>query len=93
MPESEDHVGGDGEYDVEHMMKSMGMCHALREFYKDKDGEDPGIIGVSPRSGCPEEVCSTDKPQGLYVPRDMDAEKAGNQNYDAVMLRAAGKIS
>jgi hypothetical protein len=66
MPEADQHEEG-GEYDVEHAMKSMGMCHALREFYKGRDGEDPGIIGVWPTSGCPAETCSPDKPWALQT--------------------------
>lgn len=92
MPDADQHLGEDGEYDVEHAMKSMGMCHALREFYKGKDGKDPGIIGVWPTSGCPGDTCSADKPHGIFVPRDGDAAKASRQNYDAVMMRAAGRL-
>lgn len=92
MPEPEQHVGADNDYDIEHAMKSMGLCHAMREFYKGRDGVDPGIIGVWPTSGCPAETCSPDRPFGIFEPRDAEAHKAGQQNYDAVMLRAAGKI-
>lgn len=92
MPDPDQNVGGDGDYDIEHAMKSMGLCHALREFYKGKDGKDPGIIGVWPTSGCPEETCSPDKPMGIYMPKDGDAARAAQANYDAVMQRAAGKI-
>ena len=86
------HVGEDGDYDIEHAMKSMALCHALREYYKGKDGTDPGIIGVWPTSGCPAETCSPDKPMGIFEPKDGDAAKASKENYDAVMLRAAGKV-
>ena len=92
MPDPESHTGQDGEYDPEHAMKSMGLCHALREYYRGKEGKDPGIIGVWPTSGCPAETCSPDKPMGIFVPRDGDAKKASKANYDAVMLRAAGKL-
>lgn len=92
MPDSDQHTAADGEYDIEHAMKSMGLCHALREFYKGKEGKDPGIIGVWPTSGCPADTCSPDKPWGIFVPKDGDAARASQQNYDAVMQRAAGKI-
>lgn len=91
MPEADSHVGSDNDYDVEHALKSMGMCGPLREYYKEKDGEDPGIMGVWPSSSCPQEICSPDRPHGLFKPKDLDSEKAGAQAYDRVMLTAAGK--
>lgn len=92
MPDSDSHAGGDGDYDVEHSMKSMGMCYAMREYYKSKDGQDPGIMGVWPTSSCPEELCTPDKPRGLFKPKDLDAEKIGTTNYDNVMNTAAGRL-
>lgn len=91
MPEPDQHAGPDGDYDIEHAMRSMGLCAALREFYKAKDGIDEPH-GMWPTSGCPEETCTPDRPMGLFVPKDGDARKASQQNYDAVMLRAAGKV-
>ncbi len=92
LPEPEENAGGDGDYDVEHAMRSMGLCHALREFYRETK-EEQDIIGVWPRAGCPEEVATAvGKPWGLFVPKDNDAERQSAQNYDDVMLRAAGKV-
>jgi hypothetical protein len=92
MPEPESHTGTDGDYDIEHAMKAMGLCHVLREFYNESKQEND-IIGVWPTAGCPEEVATAvGKPQGLFVPRDGDAEAASTQGYDAVMLRAAGVV-
>jgi len=90
MPEPEKHVGADGEYDVNHTLHSMGMCFPLREYYKEKDGKDPGIMAVFSESSCPLEICTPDKPFGLYQPKDLDAEKIGATNYDRVMVTAAG---
>lgn len=91
MPEADKHVGDDGDYDVEHAMQSMGLCPALKEFYKTK-GEPEEPVAMWPTAGCPTETCTPDKPMGLFLPRDGDARKASAANFDAVMQRAAGKI-
>lgn len=91
MPDPDQHVGQDGDYDIEHALNSMGLCPALNEFYKQK-GQKSELYGTWPTAGCPAETCSKDRPMGLFEPKDAAAGKASAANYDAVMQRAAGKI-
>jgi hypothetical protein len=75
----------DGGVDVEHVLMSMGMCHALTSHYGDQ-------VGVHPLSSCPEEVCGPNQPAGFFQHRTNESERASDKGYDIVMQRAAGKI-
>lgn len=75
----------DGGVDVEHVLMSMGTCHALVSHYGD-------VIGVHPLSSCPVEVCGPSQPDGFFEHKSNASSKAGDKGYDVVMQRAAGKI-
>lgn len=77
----------DDDIDLEHILKSMGFCHALEEHYK--DGHE---VMVFPTSSCPLDVVTPTEPHGFFKPVDRTAEKASSRNRDTIMKRATGKI-
>lgn len=76
--------GSDGDMDVEHALTFIGICHPLTEMHRD------AVLVDETFGCCPDEVCSPDRPQGLFVPLDRAAERAGSADFDAVMNQAVG---
>ncbi len=61
----------DEEFDTDHALMAMGVCHALSEWKND-------TIGVTAIGTCPDEVIGPTAPFGFYQPADRTAERAGN---------------
>lgn len=81
---AERHLGQDGGFDVEHAMASLGVCSALTEVEGD-------MVVVHPLATCPAEVCTPDRPNGYYEPKDRSTAREGVSIYDAVMRKAMGR--
>lgn len=84
----------EGGPDVEKAMNAMGICGPLTE---NERATDPNFgpkewVVTFPTACCPMSVVGPGQPYGFFEPRDSDAERGQAANYDAVMLRAAGKI-
>lgn len=79
----ERHTSQEGDMDVEHALSVLGICKAMTETF-----QDPVI--VYPIGTCPDDVCGPTNPSGLFVPKDIDSEKAGNSAFDQIMRRAQG---
>lgn len=77
------HQTQEGDLDVEHAILAMGVCRPLTEITND-------VAIVYPRATCPPNVCSPDKPDGLYEPKHTEAERMGSAVYDRVMRTAQG---
>lgn len=77
-------TGIDGDFDVEHALRQMGICQPLTELNRDP-------IIVSPISTCPDEVCTPENPRGLFVAKDKDHAMMGDSAYDKIMRMAVGK--
>jgi hypothetical protein len=79
-------IGRDEDFDVEHAIATqLGICQPLTEINGD------GVIIVSAIGTCPDHVISPTNPLGLFEPKDRDHEKIGSQNFDKIMMMAAGK--
>lgn len=74
----------EGDMDPEHALSQLGICRPLTEIHG-----TPVI--VHPLGGCPPEVCTTTEPNGLYDPKDTDADRMGSKTFDNVMKLATGK--
>jgi len=81
---SDRHAALDGDMDVEHALSVLGVCRPLTEINK-----DPVI--VYPTGGCPADVCTPTSPDGLWVAKDLDAEKMGSSVFDNIMNTAQGR--
>lgn len=77
----------DGETDVEHAISMLGICGPLTEI----DGKE--AIVVHPLGTCPAEVCTPQRPTGLFEPKDQESKRAGSANYDQILRTAQGKTS
>lgn len=67
-------------------MKQMGVCRLVTEKFN-----QPGFMPAI--SNCSEDLRSASAPWGLWeAKRDGDVRRAASRNYDAIMLRAAGRI-
>ncbi len=77
--------GRDEDFDIEHALTQLGICHPLTEI------NGSGVVIVSPISTCPDDVCTVSNPQGLFQAKDKDHEKIGSAAFDSIMQMAAGK--
>lgn len=79
------HQGEDGEMDVEHILQTLGYCHALSQVHD-------AVRLVHPQACCPTEVQTVQSPQGYWASRKGDARLAeGTAAYDATFRLAQGK--
>lgn len=74
----------DNDFDVESVLKSLGLCHALTEHYRE-------FVIVHSQSSCPLEVVTPTQPQGFFHARDGEARRDGARNRDAILNAAQGK--
>lgn len=83
----------DGDFEVEHAMRSLGYCQALFEFQKaqGKNNEEATTL-VHPASSCPQDVKSEANPHGFFTPASKEAQRQSDANFDSIMQRAQGKI-
>lgn len=80
----ERHNDGSGELDVDHALKTLGICRPMSEIHQ-------APIIVYPMSCCPADVCTPTQPQGLYVPKDRESERQGSEAFDKLMRAAQGR--
>lgn len=78
--------GQDGDLDVEHAIRQMGICRALSEMMSD-------LVFVHPVGGCPQTVITASDPDGLFVPKSNEAERIGYAAYDKLLNAARGKVT
>lgn len=78
------HNDGSGGLDVDHALKTLGICRPMSEIKQ-------APIIVYPTSSCPIEVCSAEQPQGFYTPKDREAERQGSEAFDKLMRAAQGR--
>lgn len=91
----------DGSLDIDGTLAAHGICRVLSDWVESVTGKDPVFWPVVPwreatcpptcRAGASElKVITAEKPLGLYVPVDLDAEKIGGKRYDEVLRLAQG---
>lgn len=97
------HSDNEGDFDTEHAIRSMGVCHAYSEIVRD-------TMLTHPLSCCPEEMPipgqfeeviladgtkvmrpKMEKAPFLFLDKNMDTAKFGLAIYDKVMRLAVGK--
>lgn len=66
-----------GDVDLEHALKSLGLCKALSEHFKDD-------ILVMPINACAQ-------PEFFKPKRELEARRAAASGYDNILFRAAGR--
>lgn len=93
---------GSGVVDLEATLRAHGICRPLTEWVEGVVGKDPVFWPVTPwrEANCPPSIragahelpiVTAEKPLGLFVPVDLDAEKIGSKRYDEVLRAAQGK--
>lgn len=85
------HKSLEGDMDLEHTLMALGICQILTEIDR-----EPCVV-YGPYGCCPKQsktgapVITEAQPFGYYQPCDMDAEREGSANYDAIMRAALGE--
>lgn len=79
------HEGMDGEMDVEHALKTLGICEALTTEKKE-------LVVTHPLASCPDHTITPTAPKGYFRPRDERAKRDAASGYDTIIRQAQGKI-
>ncbi len=96
------YMNPDGTLDVDGTLAAFGICRVLSDWVQGVVGKDPLYwpIVTQPEANCPPschasasalQVVTPAQPLGLFVPKDLEAEKIGAKRYDEVLRRAQGK--
>ena len=80
------HEGDDGEFDAEHALGALGVCHPLTDACNE-------IVLTHQGSGCPAflDENNTQPFTYSYEARDKEADVLGSRTYDRIMRKAQGK--
>lgn len=71
----------DNDFDTDHAVNSMGVCHVLSEVHND-------LVAVHPLGVCPTEMRSMQRPRGMYEAINRDTDRAGSAAFDKIMAMA-----